>query len=377
MATQAEVAEVAASPATQQRVRVVISRENGYVPEIIGCRLTAYDITGAQLMAVMPREYARMIPLNIQRGYHADGIISRAISRYNVPPEVCVAALTQCVIAWQALQNAGPWEMDVNQHVDEELDRILASQPSLIAIGDKLFTLHAQGVVSGAKGMKLLRKRVMEGAKQAAAQLLANAKIEARAIIENGNRQLAAVRDQIASETRNGQMRLPAWVVDNQLPVQPVRRGDGLNWLIAIDISLKVDQFMMQTPEGDATWYWDSVRVALNPTHIRAWMPINLEDGRFRYNGTSDGIRLYKYDEEGEELPHISSNGCCMELQGLPAECKNMDQLQRIRDIVNRGMKVVNLSSLLRHYKEWHKSIRAQTPPILIPYLNALAGEGM
>lgn len=325
-------------------------------------------ITSADIRAQMPREYQRLIPTRVWTASSiAQRLVHRAITEHAIPVEVLLAACQAAAIAKQSQDRHGVFSSEVG--LPANLAEMVASSPPLLAIGDKLFSLMPQGVISGARGMALIRAKTIERAKESAERLLTAARAEARGIIASGERKLAEIRSTIAAETTAGALRLPEWVISNHHVVRV--RGSGEEtypWDIGFWINTKVEGFVMGSMSGDYTLEWPAVSLETAPRSVMVWMPINLSSGAFHYTRTRVA------EHQGGSLPHIHEH-CCMELQGLPAVISNHRQFLSVRDGLNRGQRVVNLSSLLVGIDLWHPDVVAMTPAPIRTYLNSRRRE--
>ena len=332
-------------------------------------------ITGNMVRPYLPREYHKLI----RRKYRWDRSLPRFVQyaiEDSIPPEVLVDAIRSCCIAIQKRDQQGVFtaEQGLSDDYLKLIDDI-TSEPPLIAIGDKLFSLTPRGVINGSRGLEMLRKRVVEKAKEGAARMLITAQTEARTIISTAETQAQSARAEL--ERERVRMRvdaasvLPEWI---RAGGHAAMKGQWTNypWMIAIWVSMKIDRF--ELADGDRIYHWDAVAIP-SPRKIMLWLPINPSTGDYKYNGTSHGCRVgYSGDDRRtyDYLPHIIHSGCCMELQGTPAAIKSPEDLAKLVTIIERGMKVVNMSSLLSRYPQWHKDIQDQTPA---PVKRYYAGE--
>jgi hypothetical protein len=160
---------------------------------------------------------------------------------------------------------------------------------------------------------------------------------------------------------------LPSWIRDNELILRPKPGRPQYPWMIGLWIDTLIDSFEINY--DDNIYHWQAIRLVDRvPARVMLWMPINPSTGEYKYNGTSDGCRTMPTDPN---LPHIKDTGCCMDLQGVPTTIKNMEGLGKLQQIINRGMRVVNLSSLLAvDWRLWHRDVKDQTPEPVKQFIN-------
>lgn len=340
------------------RLRVTITRPSAAYEQWMLTITNGPSISPADIKAQLSREYQRMVPVRIWNAVSdTQRLVHRAIENHSIPVEVMLAACQAAAIAKQARDRQGIW---TSEQLPADLAEIVADSPALLAIGDKLFQLTPQGVISGSRGIALIRARVTERAKGQAERLLTAARTEARGLIASGERQLSAIREMIASEQRAAEMTLPGWVIASQYQVRA--SGDAtFPWAIAITVNTKVDTFVINSSNGAATLSWDAVSIS-HPRDMALWLPINFTTGAFNYE------RVIPDQHSMGKLPHINSY-CCMSLQGMPEKVTGGRELRMVTDAINRGQRVVNLSSLLSAFNHWHPDVIAQTPAVIASWL--------
>lgn len=358
------------------RLRVRISLGDGYWHTTITNGPDVDELSGSEIRVQMPREHQRTVTMGY-RGYDGGGFVHRCIERLHIPPQVMVDAVTKAVIAKQARESGGVFESTASDIVDADLARLLTITPPLMAIGDKLFTLTPQGVVNGARGMALIRNRVTAAAKETSKRLIEQAQAEGKMLLANAQRKLMEVTREVEAVKASGRMVLPEWVVANRIPVRATGRGDTKKWFVGITLSLKVDEFTLTSGDNSRVFHWvakvlgEADRALQTVSQVIVWMPVDFTTGSYAYGGISDGCRSM---EGVWVLPHINSGGCCMTLQGAPEALKDYRSFKDISDMMNRGMRVVNMSSLLgRDWKVWHLFVQAQVPMEVKRVLDAIA----
>jgi hypothetical protein len=365
--------DVAPAPASvparpQPRLRVDLRQVDGQWQLEITNGPAMELITGNMVRPYLPREYHKLI----RRKHRWERILPRFVQyaiEDLIPPEVLVDAIRSCCIAIQKRDQQGVFSSEQGLS-DDYLKLIddITSEPPLIAIGDKLFSLTPRGVINGSRGLEMLRKRVVQKAREGAARMLTTAQAEARTIVSTAETQAQSARAELERERVRMQVDaasiLPEWI---RAGGHAVMKGQWTNypWMIAIWVSMKIDRF--ELADGDRIYHWNAVAIP-SPRKIMLWLPINPSTGDYKYNGTSHGCRVWYSGDDSDNgrtynyLPHINHSGCCMELQGTPAAIKGPEDLAKLVTIIERGMKVVNMSSLLSRYPQWHKDIQDQTP---------------
>jgi len=249
----------------------------------------------------------------------------------------------------------------------------IGSQPAIIAIGDQVFTLQPRGVIKAGRAMGMIRERITRSARVEAARLVTAAKVEARELIANGERQLTIARRQIEIDKAavNSLLTMPQWISDNYIKV--VRwNGSKFKMAFGIDISTKLVAWQMVRTRYLATdrrklhpisetIRWDAVEMAAgNPHNITIWIPFDPANGAYSYQSgkiIEGNSNRYPYS-----LPHVNYERCCMELEGMPAAITDMDRYDKLAIAMNRGNQEVNLMSLLSAASVWHPDIIAQMP---------------
>jgi hypothetical protein len=331
------------------------------------------SVTKYEMRAAMDKVIARRIPQRKWNHHGINDIVNSGISDYGIDPQIFVDAITAAVIAKQARESTGTFT-SVNRDYDAEISMAMATQPMIVAIGDKMFTLQPKGVISGSRALKIIKDRYTKIAKDVIVRITTAAKAEADGMIANGERQLREARvaiererDALARSVENV-MVIPEWIAVNQLKI--VRYNGGridYNLMVAVEINTRIK--MIQLPR---TWYDDPDRERgihseivkwrsrpVDRCHmVTAWMPFSSVTGRFDYGL----MRLIEGGDNPWQLPHLGTNRCCMTLQGMPLLMKDYASYKGIVAIINRGNSEINLNSLLHGYLTWHPDIQAQIP---------------
>lgn len=375
-------------PTEIPRLRVTVERMAADPSRYIRAGWTVKIVNGPtpnklEVRAMMDKGTARRIGTRTWNHYDLNGIVDKGIETFGVDPEEFVTAITNAAIAKQARDATGTFSKSI---YDSELQTAMASQPAIIAIGDQLFSLQPKGVIKANRAMAIIKERVVKIAKDNANRIKIAAETEAKGIIKNAERQLEQARLQIEREKSSLKniLNIPEWIASNNLPVRKwsgrgTRDSETIfTMAIGMEISTQIKGWQLQhtktvDSEGRALgsykmemirWENDGsgkeiIPILSNYHSLLIWLPFNPQTGAYRYQSARiiTSGDYYDYD-----LPHLTHERCCMELQGMIPKITNMTEYKTIAAAINRGNEWVNMNSLLSRFNRWHPDIQAQCP---------------
>lgn len=330
-------------------------------------------VNKSEVKAYMDKVVARRISQRVWNRWSIMEIVNDGISSRGIDPQVFVDAITAAVIAKQARESTGTFT-SANVNYDADIAAAMASQPVLVAIGDRMFSLQPRGVIDGSRALKIIKDRYTKIAKDSVARITIAAKAEADGMIANGERQLRAARVEIERErdalarSVENVMVIPEWIAANRLKIVKYDGGrSDYNLMVAVEVSTRIKS--IQLPR---TWYDDPdrnrgihseiVRWVTRPLPryhpVTAWMPFSSVTGAYSH----EAMRMIEGGDNPWQLPHLGTNRCCMILQGMPLVMKDYVGYKGIVAIINRGNSEINLDSLLHGYLTWHPDVQQQIP---------------
>lgn len=341
--------------------------------------------TGVELRTHIPKEWHRAIANRYWEGQNAAALVHRLMEA-GVPPEVVLAGVQGVCLAKQAREQTGVFSLE-QQVADPEFMEELLAQPPMILIGDKLFSLQAQGAIAAGRGLAVMRKRVMDKAKGSIEKLMTNARSEAKVIVLAAERKqgelMAGVESKMQELGRLQAMRLPEWVMDQRYgyALMPMIGDESYPWrLLLRGVSLRLERVTwMADPERRGAsgrfYIWKAQTDKYQDETIDLWLPVNFATEGFKYDGTSYGCSIPQWHRWS--LPHIDHQGCCMKLQGMPEKLRGHQDLAKVVEVLSRGMLEINLNSLLdSNMANYPKGLKDQLPQIVKEkYINCNVGH--
>lgn len=367
-------------PTEIPRLRVIVNRtesqtyrgtENVWQFQVLnGPTPTKFEVESC-----MDKAIVRRIGTRVFRSHDLNGIITRGIDTYGIDPSVFVDAITTAALQKQARESTGVFE---RLSYDSDLSKAMATEPAIIAIGDMIFTLQPRGAVKAGKAMGAIRERITGAATKLAKNIKDNSVKESAALIKAGEEQLARARRQIEQEraANKNVLIIPEWIVAYGIPVRKNVSGSSVYpYLVGMEIPTRIVEFQCHyehlEEHGSSrdrntimeTLRWPAVKAfdEYVMQSVQIWIPVSFATWAYDYKNAKIISTLgYPW-----MTPHLGSDRCCMDLQGMPSTMPDKARYEAVRLAITRGMERVNLNSLLHGLNSWHPQMAAQVPPIV------------
>jgi hypothetical protein len=349
----------------KMRIKVALMQPDplaGRVHWVVDTRGSELPSSLEQFQAALPREYRAYAHSRQWQGTSLadrwNKLVTYMISAGGMNPQIVSRALASAILynylSAQQLTADSTFAL-----ADDDIASSIMEESPMLLIGDMLFKLSPQGLVDGSKGMKILKKRALDRARQQASEIMTNASREASMATSVADEHLARVQRTIRELSTHQGTVMQAWW--NRLGYPFTVDGGMLSIYFAINTP--VSSFIFS--ENGRHYAWN----ALPPsdegqghrTHL--YLIVNSMTGQYSF---PEGVKV---SGDSMELPHISYNGGCMTLGDLPTLINHPDRLHHLIDRISDGHSVVNLNSLLRWPDRWPVVLRKQMPPGLARFI--------
>lgn len=166
-------------------------------------------------------------------------------------------------------------------------------------------------------------------------------------VVQDTEADLRAIQDSLAAAEKRLLKRgveVPQWMLDAGLPIK--WNSYKQKWCI----QFKVRSYITEVLYDDV---WVHHPQGSKPFTVRLWVPLD-KDGAYQVSG----IHL----DDGS-LPHITQAMACLGLGDAPPKLTSTKECQMLMGSLVRGLKQINLSSLLSREKmRWLKEVRDAVP---------------
>lgn len=243
----------------------------------------------------------------------------------------------------------------VSQSEHEDDLALLRIQPAMLVVGGLAYKLVPTDARDMRNPLRGIRQRAIAAARGEARRITEVATRDARNVTTQAVEEAERMREEMRREReRAGMAAPPQWLAESGYFFRPDPDNRGA-WIVTFPFDAHIDHWQMYVPNWQRTLYWDSLDVE-GPMVRDMWVNIRIHaEGQYTMHDV--------WATAGAESPHISESWTCMDLQGLQGTIKTGGQFRSLVAGLERGMKVVNMNSLLnKNMNGWHPFIQAQVP---------------
>lgn len=307
------------------------------------------------LTPYLPADFKHYKNIAWQRSYRLDYLLSH----YD-PPLLPVGVLTEA-IKTLLMHNEATATGEVQTVIavaggeDEVSQRLLAAEGGHLLIGGRMFKLSAMVQSdSPTKMLTKVRQNAAAAVRRERDALIAQARTEADII----RRQVLDERDAVARDRaqlnadRASLPLVPQWIINNQYLFR-VTTG-------RIDVLRQITYNPTEFVWPDYSHHGSRVDLKWSPLPAsQVVVPIFIAFGRSSGATMIENCHVAPW---GSELPHMSYGSACVQPGGVPKTVTSTEQLELVRQAIQRAFQVVNVSSFLRAPDQWSDAVRAFMP---------------
>ena len=337
------------------RVRVTIRHVPGGWPEWeINCKVNGEEvdvsrITTRQIRPFLDPEMRKRLAASGQRGRSRE-LISEALNSGAIPTQLMADAYK----AYQVSKLAQTQSAESNGDIEEDT-ALMRMQPATLLVGGAAYRLVPTGGADMRAPLRNIRRKAREVALAEARSLNEVATRDAQVIVRRAEERATEIRSQLERERASAAIKVPQWLLESgrMFRVDSNNRGGGV---IQLKVGTGIEDIIMSVERWATTLHWTPARLpALNgPSQMELELYIR-EEGV--YNLDMVTMRGSEW-----QAPHISYR-CCMKLEGIPRTIESGANVKKLEEAISRGMKVVNMNSLLSYdTANYHPWVLAQIP---------------